>query len=93
MVLLQASMAETEQETPEHAMTANQERQFTSVAAECKVSNQTLLSVLEDIELESWAQGDTAPGASNGSNAFELLPSSSIHRLGLGVHDLTMFVH
>ena len=85
-LLLQASMAEAEQETLEEAMTTNRERHYMNVAAECKVSNQTLQNCLEDIEIKSKA-GDVS-AASKGCNAFELLPSASIHRLGLGFSDL-----
>lgn len=86
-LLLQASMAEAEQETLEEAMTTNRERHYMNVAAECKVSNQTLQNFLEDIEVKS-KTGDVS-AASKGCNAFELLPSASIHRLGLGFSDLT----
>ena len=83
-------MAEAEQETLEDAMTTNQERHYMDVAADCKVSSKALQQVLEDIELESRTEGEA--GTPGGSNTFELLQSSSIHRLGLGVHDLTLFV-
>lgn len=86
-LLMQASMAEAEQETLEEAMTTNRERHYMNVAAECKVSNQTLQNFLEDIEIKS-KMGDVS-AASKGCNAFELLPSASIHRLGLGFSNLT----
>ena len=88
--MLQASIAEAEQETLEDAMTTNQQRHFMNVAADCKVSNQTLQNVLDDIEVQS--QTDIVTAAPGGSNTFELLQSSNIHRLGLGIHDLTLFV-
>ena len=80
-------MAVAEQETIEDDMTTTQERHFMNVAAECKVSNQTLQNFLEDIELKS--QPNSVPGLPEGANV-ELLPHSSIHRLGLGVHDLSL---
>ncbi len=80
-------MAEAEQETLEEAMTTNQERHYMNVAAECKVSNQTLQHFLEDIETKSKIGDNTA--VSRGG-AFELLPSASIYRLGLGFSDLTL---
>lgn len=82
-------MAVAEQETLEDDMSTNQERHYMNVAAECKVSNQTLQHFLEDIELTSQPNG-VPEAAAGDSNAFELLPYSSIHRLGLGVHDLTL---
>lgn len=79
-------MAEAEQATLEEAMTTNRERHYMNVAAECKVSNQTLQSLLEDIEAKSKIGDDSAiPGD---YIASELLPSASIHRLGLGFADL-----
>ena len=81
-------MAMAEQETLEDDMSTNQERHYMNVAAECKVSNQTLQHFLEDNEQESQPNG--LPEAAGVADAFELLPYSSIHRLGLGVHDLTL---
>ena len=81
-------MAMAEQETVEEDMTTNQERHYTNVAAECKVSHQTLQHILEDIEVKT--QSNQVPEAPGGGNVFELLPYASIHRLGLEVHDLTL---
>lgn len=81
-------MAVAEQETLEDDMSTTQERHYMNVAAECKVSNQTLLHFLEDIELKSQPNG--VPESAGVADAVELLPYSSIHRLGLGVHDLTL---
>lgn len=79
-------MAEAEQETLAEAMTTNQERHYMNVAAECMVSNQTLQTFLEDIEVK--CQTGNTSAISGSSNAFELLPGASIHRLGLGFSDL-----
>lgn len=86
--LLQASMALAEQETLEDDMTTSQERHYMNVAAECKVSHQALQHVLEDIELTT--QPNHVPAVPASANIFELLPHSGIHRLGLGVHDLSL---
>lgn len=59
-----------------------------NVAAECKVSNQTLQHFLEEIEQKS--QPNEVSEAAGVADTFKLLPCSSIHRLGLGVHDLTL---
>lgn len=83
---LQASLAEAEQETLEDAMTTNQERHYVNTAAECKVSSQTIQAFLDDITL-STHKSDTE---SADKTAIELLPSASIHRLGLGIPDLTL---
>ena len=86
LFLLQESIQKAEKETLEEAMTTNQDRHFMDVAAECKVSDQALLSLLGDIDVSSTI-GDPA---ATGCNVFELLPSASIHRLGLGFSDLTL---
>lgn len=88
LLLLQASMAVAEQEALEDNMSTIQERHYMNVAAECKVSNQTLQHFLEEIEQES--QPNEISEAAGVVDTFELLPCSSIHRLGLGVHDLTL---
>lgn len=81
-------MALAEQETLEDDMTTSQERHYMNVAAECKVSHQALQHVLEDIELTT--QPNHVPAVPASANIFELLPHSGIHRLGLGVHDLSL---
>ena len=85
--LLQASMAEAEQETLKDA--TNQERHYMNVAAECKVSKQTLQSLLEDIEAKSSAEDGST--ASLGHDASSLLPCSNVHRLGCVLSDLTLY--
>lgn len=84
---VQASLAEAEQETLEDAMTTNQERHYMNTAAECKVSSQTLQAFLDDIELSTHTEkGAETPDKTAG----DILPSSSVHRLGLGISDLTL---
>ena len=82
---LQASLAEAEQETLEDAMTTNQERHYMNTAAECKVSAQTVHSFLAEIEHHT----NSAGAAFADDSAVELLASTSIHRLGLGIPALT----
>lgn len=80
-------MAEAEQETLEDAMTTNQERHYVNTAAECKVSAQTLQAFFDDIEMNM----NTGTGVDvSDDTAAEILPSTSIHRLGLGISDLTL---
>ena len=90
LFLFQASMAEAEQQSVEDTVVTNRERLYTSVAAECKVSNQTLQSLLQDIEANS--KTDSGSAISVCHNTSSLLPCSSIHRLGLGLSDLTLYV-
>ena len=79
-------MAEAEQETLEDVMTTNKERHYVNTAAECKVSSQTIQAFLDDITLNT----HTSREESADVTAIELLPSASIHRLGLGIPDLTL---
>ena len=60
-----------------------------NVAAECKVSKQTLQSLLEDIEAKSSAEDGST--ASLGHDASSLLPCSNVHRLGCVLSDLTLY--